>query len=295
MLTYKQIGLYDAETKKSKTVNIKRSKFENEDLLNEYCKQLREENRERNRLYRIQMAANPTVSIRHEPMVLPGTESPTIKHLSGVKMKLDPKTGSTVVIYGSSKRGKSTLMMRLYDKYFKSNKIISTLFSDNPQLKVYKGNEDLIIGHGFSEESARYIQLQQFINTKTDNEYKFLELFDDIIDAKASGVINKLVLTYRNSNISMIMCLQYVFLLSKANRANINHTFVFGMNSGEDCESVIDVVLKSYFNDLGVIGLVNQLKFFREVTADHGFIYIDNIAATISFHRLDPNKYKRKK
>lgn len=203
-------------------------------------------------------------------------------------LRIDKNTGTTTCIFGSSKRGKSTLMMNIYDSFYSNNKdYISTLFSGSPQLKIYKGNKNLLISNGFVDKSTKYIKLLKYINMKTDNFYKFLILIDDIIDQKYSKVVNNMVLTYRNSNISMIMCLQYVYLLSKMNRANINNTIVFGSNNSEDERNNIETLLKPYFINLGFKTYIDQCNFYKYVTKDHGFIYIDNLKNTITFHRLN--------
>jgi len=216
------------------------------------------------------------------------THNYNIKIMDNISnLRIDKNTGTTTCIFGSSKRGKSTLMMNIYDTFYSNNKdFISTLFSGSPQLKIYKGNKNLLISNGFVDKSTKYIKLLKYINMKTDNFYKFLILIDDIIDQKYSKVVNNMVLTYRNSNISMIMCLQYVYLLSKMNRANINNTIVFGSNNSEDERNNIETLLKPYFINLGFKTYIDQCNFYKYVTKDHGFIYIDNLKNTITFHRL---------
>lgn len=299
---YKKISLYNPETRKSRTVCVKVSDFDSPEELEAYCKRLRDQNRLKNAEYRRAKAREGIVNViarieseaadgvdnaETHPHEMPIGDITIPKAKKTVSIDLDRKTGSTIVIYGSSKRGKSTLMMHLYERYFKSKDRINTLFSGNPHLKVYKGDPKLLVGYGFGPDHAKYIQMQHYINVKTSNEYKFTNMFDDIVDQKYSAIVNKMVLTYRNANISMIMALQYVYLLSKQNRANINHTFVFGMNSTEDIKGVIDVVLRPYFVEMGLLTLDQMVRFFKLVTSDHGFMYINNIKATISFHRLE--------
>lgn len=298
---YVKVSLYNPETHKSHSICVKKSDFDTHEELVAYCKQLKDENKIKNAAYRRDKRREGIVNVIAKieqdvmmsdipPQTVENPDSLSIKApkaKSRITLDLDKKTGSTIVIYGSSKRGKSTLMMHLYEKYFKAKDRVNTLFSGNPHLKVYKKDKNLLVGYGFTPEHARYIQMQHYVNVKTSNEYKFTNLFDDIIDQKYSGIVNKMVLTYRNANISMIMALQYVYLLSKQNRANVNHTFVFGMNSVEDIKAVIDVILRPYFIELGIINPDQMIKFFKAVTSDHGFMYIDNIKATISFHRLD--------
>lgn len=291
---YRRVNLYDAETGKRSTKSLKRIDFKCEEDLEAAADELKAAQRRKNADYKTaKIAANVSEGIARakkndliEKVVSIVEPIPPPYHSPEVSLRLDAGTGNTTVIYGSSKRGKTTLMMHLYKRYYADKKNICTMFSGNPHLKVYKGDKNLLIGYGFTPRHAKYIQMQQVINVKTKNKYSFVNLFDDIIDSKYSSIINKMVLTYRNANISMIMCLQYVCMFSKANRGSINNTFVFGANSTEDARGIIDKVLRSYLVDLGFKDINSQLAFYKMITADHGFFYIDNIKGTMSFHRL---------
>ena len=298
---YKRFTMYNAETGKQFCTSLKRSNFKSEAELEEHVAALRKANRERNAAIK---KSRDREKLENKMRELAGEKppaeiTPAIATMlppqlipvpgGNIDMRLDPGCGNTTLILGSSKRGKSTLMMHLYDKYYSSavdKKSINTLYSGNPQLKIYKNDRKLIIADGFTAEHAKYIQMQKYINTKTKNKYRFCNLFDDIIDQKHSRVINQMVLSYRNSNISLMICLQYMFAFSKANRANINNTFVFGANNAEDEENLIKHVLKPYFVQLGYSRYPEQVMLFRECTKNYGFFYIDNLKNRISAHRL---------
>jgi len=237
--------------------------------------------------------------------------------LSEVDIEIDPSQGSTIAIFGSSKRGKSQLIAYLYKHKFVSYKsearnsenhktkktksgkkkptshYVSTLFADNPQIPLY--NLPLLLrSHGFGRAHEKYIMMQHFVQMRTDNQYKFLNMFDDIIDEKHSRIMNKLILSMRNSNVSTIIALQYVKLLSTSNRANINHTFIFGMNQAEDEMRTIDLLLRPYLIQKGIKKKDEQIAFFRLATRDHGFIYLNNLKNRMTLHRLllKPGKSK---
>jgi len=283
----KRVALYNAETKKQKTTIVKRANFQSDEEFTAYIDKLKSDNRAANKAHKNKTTReNIERTLAIDPVVVP--DRPMEVNAAPVDLKLDPDTGNTMVIYGSSKRGKTTLMMHLYAKYYlpESKKYITTLFSGNPQLRIYRGDKRMIIGYGFNARSSKYIQLQQYINVKTKNRYKFLNLFDDIVDQKHAPILNKLILTYRNAQISSIMCLQYVYLLSKANRSSVNHTFIFGSNTAEDEKNIIDALLKPYLLQMGLRSLADQLAFYRASTRDHGFIYLDNIRNKMSVHRL---------
>lgn len=276
--------LYRADTGRNKCIYINKDQFGSDEEAIKYLRTIQAENRQRNALIR----RDGQRARINEVITRPAPTSPLddIVFESEVDVNIDKGTGSSIVIFGASKRGKTTLMMYLYLKYYTSKKKINTLFSGNPQLKIYKDDPNLLVSYGFDAKSAKYIQLQQYINVKTKNKYRFTDLFDDIIDAKYSKILNKLVLTYRNSNISSIICLQYVCMLSKQNRSSVNHTFIFGANSGEDTDTVIKLILRPFLVKLGITRFDDMMAFYQRVTADHGFIYINNITQEISFHRL---------
>lgn len=298
---YKRISLYSAETGKTKCVQLRKANFATPEELEAYANALKEEQKQRNAQWKQQKLRGKldelTEKIEQNADAIPHDPKNLITPLaanlppvsSDVNLNLDQSTGNTIVIYGSSKRGKTTLMMYLYMKYFSyhhDKSLISTLFSGNPQLKTYRQDSKLLVGYGFNDASEKYVQLQQYINVKTKNRYKFLDMFDDIIEQKHSRIINRLILTYRNSAISTILCLQYVKMLSKSNRASVNHTFVFGSNTAEDEKNIIDTLLKPYLIAAGMPDYKTQVAFYRAMTADHGFIYLDNVHCKMTFHRL---------
>lgn len=290
--------VYDRNTKKSKLINIPKEIRGDAELTEKYIAEFRRDWKNKQissgKLMTDSKESTPTPAPSHDKVGLGTSPAPQVKsdlinltHKSSVKLELSKKTGTTMVCYGSSKRGKSTLMIHIWKKYFNCSSIISTLFSGNPHIKCYKkAGAKLLTAYGFTDMHAKYIMMQQYINCKTNNQYQFVNLFDDIIDQKRSAIINKLILTYRNANISLFICLQYIYLLSKQNRANVNHTFVFGMNSIEDIKGVLEICLGTYLSELGITNIDNQVAFFREMTRDHGFFHLDNITGKLTVHRL---------
>jgi energy-coupling factor transporter ATP-binding protein EcfA2 len=286
---YRQVSLYNPETRRPRVLKIKKSDFETEAALEEYVNALKKDNRTKNAEWRkpqrlgkyAELVAKTDQPQPFKPVELPPIlTTPILDHL-----KLEANTGSTVVIYGSSKRGKSTLMMYLYDRLIDSKDYVATLFAGNPHLKMYR-DKRLLIGYGFGPQQSKYIMLQQYINSRTNNRYRFLNMFDDIIDQKYNGIVQKMVLTYRNSNISMIMCLQDLKMLSRQSRANVNHTIFFGNNRVEEDQIVIDEYLKSALDRRGISGVKTQITWFQMATKNHGFVYLNNITGEISCHRL---------
>lgn len=207
--------------------------------------------------------------------------------ITNFKVNLMKNTGNSIVIFGSSKAGKSNLMSYLYTNYFgDSNKYISTLFSINYYNTIYSKSFDPIIYKGWNKNGNDYIQLQRKINMETKNRYKFLEMFDDIIAVNRSNIVNNLILTLRNANISSILCLQYPRLLSKMARANANFIMFFRFNSEETIEDAVKVFLGSHFRRMGYKSLESQIDLYKELTKDYQFLMLEPSKDILSLHKI---------
>lgn len=210
--------------------------------------------------------------------------NPKVK--TGLVLKLDKNTGNTTLIVGSSKSGKSTTIMWLWEKYYNKKKFISTLFSPSAQIKLFKGRKNLLKTTEFGKKGQQYIEMQRYINQKCRNKYYFLNIFDDIIDVRFNRIINALILTYRNAKVSTIINLQYVNLLSKSARSNVNNVLFMHLNIDTDIEATIRDYLQSYFKQMGLTTISDMISFYRKMTKNHGIIYIHPSTEKITFHKL---------
>jgi GTPase SAR1 family protein len=189
------------------------------------------------------------------------------------ELKLDKDTGNTILIVGSSKSGKTTFLMRIYNKYFKNrHDMIKTLFATHTQLNIYRSDHELLMCEGFPKDAQEYISDQVFLNRNTSNCYQFLNVFDDILDVRHSKIINESILSLRNSNISSIICLQYTHLFSKAARSSVNNIIFFSFNTDESIEGVLNTFLKSSFRKIG-IAKEDMINVYRDLTRDHNYLY----------------------
>lgn len=288
---YRRFSIYNAELKKPKGYTIRKKDFKSDEEMDSYIMKARQAQKLKNKLYRDELTKNKQLSLI--AINNNGSTSQDIikipEQMDNINnFKLDKNTGNTTFIFGSSKTGKTTLMMSLYEMFYEKDKdLISTLFAGNAQIDKYKGFKSLLVGDGFNNKSEKYIKMQKYINMKTDNKYKFLNMFDDIIHTKYSQLVNNLVMTYRNSNISTIMLLQYGKLLNKANRANANNIIIFRSHNNETIKDMIDLFLKDKFIRMGLYTPNDMLKYYNEVTDNYGFFYIHNGSnQSFSTHRL---------
>lgn len=302
---YKNFTVYSAPLKKNVGYCARYDDFKNIEDLNKYIQTVKDKHKKENYEHKIKMKqqkygiiGNTIVKeevkeeIKKEIVEIPKKRDfENVKIENDINLHLQNNTGNSTCLFGSSKRGKSTLMMHLYKKYYAKDKdFICTLFSINSHINVYKADKKLLRCGVFNKSCEKFIKLEKYINSKTNNEYKFLNMLDDCINTKYSNLMNECILTYRNSNMSTMICLQYGYLLSKMNRANCNNIIIFGANSHESQIDLINVFLKPFFMRMGIVDLGDQLAFFKYITDNHGFFYIDNMNDIISFHRLNLKK-----
>lgn len=285
-MVFKRVSLYDSEKYYETGCGKICKSFKCDGLCDEEIKLKIEDMKDEQRLKNDDFRRNGEKVKRINPNFRIKNALKDIKVKNRINLKLDKDTGNTIFIIGSSKMGKSTCMMHLYRKYFDKKNFISMLFSKSKHIDVYKDNNRLMKCDTFNNDSAKLINLEKFINSKTRNKYNFMNMLDDIVDVKFNKLLNEMIMTYRNSNISCIVSMQYAKLLAKNARTNINNIILFGFNTDESIEDIIKTYLKGYFGKLGLKSMDEKINFYRKVCENHGFIYLHPASNHISFHRL---------
>jgi hypothetical protein len=214
------------------------------------------------------------------PMGSVGIIKPKISH--DLNLHLDKNTGNTTAIFGSSKMGKSSTLMYIYKKYYSGSDWITIAALQNPQSKIYTSK--LVGGKAkkarllmIDKYSPMIYKLEKRINIISKNSHNFCNLFDDFIGIKGNSTLEELVLTYRNSNISTVICLQYVNLLAKSSRSNVNNILLFGNNTDEATRVAIEIYLKSWFHEHGINSIDEMVCEFKRLTSGdnlHTFFHI---------------------
>ncbi len=201
------------------------------------------------------------------------------------KLNISPREegGTTSLVLGASKSGKSTKMKDIVKKYYSNDKdFIIFLMADNAfNSRVYKDMDKSIIKLDFfSEELIRALNR---IQKRTNNKYRFLFIIDDIITERNSKLILKLFLTMRNADCSTIMMLQSPTLLAKNSRYNTNNVILMKFNNNESIEQIADLYL-GYDEFYKLPKLHDKIRAYKEYTKDYKYIYIDLLNDNISFH-----------
>ncbi len=196
------------------------------------------------------------------------------------EIKLDKDLANTISIFGSSKRGKSTLIYEIYNKYYKkNNKIITILISPSCHIGIFDKLPNKVIKvNKFSKETVQLIQDLKKIQNKTNNAYEFLIIIDDCVDVRFNKILNQLILVLRNSMFSTIISLQYDKLLSKQARSSINNVICFGLNSDESIEGLLKSFFKTELSKkTGKTRMSDLIDEYRNYTDSNGghafFIY----------------------
>ena len=193
----------------------------------------------------------------------------------------DDKFGMSFLLLGATRSGKSTLMLHLWEQFFKSH--IGTLHTASHQSEIYKPLAKAVAcAPMFCSE---LIKETSKINGATKNHYKFLHIIDDVVDKKNNKELIKLLTIGRNHRLSTIITGQELSIFNAICRSNINFVCLFKLGSDMAIEKVIKQYLRSSFpSDMS---LNDMIKVYKKVTNNHGFFCIDNLNDKVFTSKLN--------
>jgi hypothetical protein len=193
----------------------------------------------------------------------------------------DDKFGMSFLLLGQTRSGKSTLMVHLWETYFKGH--ICILHTNSHQSEIYKPLAKGCACCPFF--SPELISETSKINGATKNYYKFLHIIDDVVDKKNNKELIKLLTIGRNHRLSTIITGQELSIFNSIGRSNINFVCLFKLGSDFAIEKVIKQYLRSSFpSDMG---LNDMIKVYKHITRNHGFFVIDNLNDKVFVSRLN--------
>lgn len=211
-----------------------------------------------------------------------GREIP-FKNINSLELPPD-KFGCSIVMYGATRSGKTTLLNYLYGVHFKD--YISILMSNSLQSDAYKRlKKSCVISDMFHSEILKDAYR---INHDTNNHYKFMMIIDDCTDHKSSQEIVKLFTIYRNSRISAVVCAQATTMMNKTARANINFVLLGRMNNDLEIEMLVKSYLTSFFPTS--MKMSEKITLYRQLTEDHHWLVIDQVGNDIFRTKLTPQQ-----
>lgn len=207
-------------------------------------------------------AAEPTLAA-------PATQIPT-QNIDTLQIP-DPKFGMSIILIGSTRSGKSTLIDYLYKKYF--TKHVGILMSNSLQSDAYSNlKKKMVCSDLYHPEVLKEAYM---INHATDNHYPFFFCIDDCTHVRHDKQYQRLMTIYRNSRISCIVSAQSLVMFDRTARGNINFVLLGRLNSDTAIEQNIKEYLISYFPRN--IRMDEKIALYRQMTEDHYWIVIDNI------------------
>lgn len=152
--------------------------------------------------------------------------------VAGMAGETTTETGSTFLLLGATKSGKTTFLVNELNQLDPVGKAGSydliVLFTNSPHAAPLAGlrpDLDVVVVEGFRPEVVTALRKK---NIETKNRFRFLTILDDVIDAKHNSTLNAQLLFFRNSNISTIFIVQDVKMISRQARGQINHVVLFG-------------------------------------------------------------------
>ena len=167
----------------------------------------------------------------------------------GPKSIFQPEeSAKTTCILGASFTGKTTLLVNELNKLNKESYDKIVLFTESTSadpLKALHSDLDIKIIDRFCPSIPKFLK---DINSETNNKFKFLLILDDVIELKNS-TFSKMILTMRNSNISTVVLLQHVKLITPSSRNSIHNYYITGLRI-EDWEYVLRAFLASHFRHI---------------------------------------------
>jgi GTPase SAR1 family protein len=216
-------------------------------------------------------------------MALTGIHGIPIKNIEDLQVP-DGKFGFSILLCGSTRSGKTTMMNFLYQKHFKKH--ITTVMSNSLNSDAYDFiKQSAILSDLYHPEMLKGMYQ---INHATENHYQFCIILDDLTHVKNDKEYLRLLTIYRNSRISCIVCAQGISMFQKTARGNINFVVLGRLNSDAEVEKVVKEYCISYFpRD---INLAEKIAMYRQLTDDHWFLVLDQVNGDFFRTKLRPEQ-----
>ena len=182
-------------------------------------------------------------------------------------------------LIGSTRSGKSVAMLWIQENFFKEH--LKIMMTGSSQASIYKPlMKTTAVAPAFYQE---LIKESMKLNQLTDNKYKFLHIFDDMLDGKNSKMLSKLLSIGRNCGHSTIIAAQELTILNSIGRTNFNYLLLFRLNSHMSIERII----KTYLRHILPGKIDEQVAIYCKLTENHYFFVCDFLANKTFLCKLD--------
>jgi len=193
---------------------------------------------------------------------------------------IDPPVTVSFGLIGSTRSGKSTAMLYLWERFFKDQ--VTIMMSGSPHGDIYT---PLRKSSAICPEFRSELIKDTFkMNMARKNAYPTTFIFDDMLDGKNSKALCKLLTIGRNLSCSTLICAQELSILNSIGRTNLNYILCFRLNS----DMAVEKVVKNYLRHALPKGtLAQQIGIYKALTTDHRFFVIDCLANEIFLSKID--------
>jgi hypothetical protein len=184
-------------------------------------------------------------------------------------------------LIGSTRSGKTVALLYIWNTYFRESHI-GIMATGSTQAEIYKPlQKSTAISPYFFPE---VIKETMIVNQKTGNKYKFLHIFDDMLDGKNSKALSKLLCIGRNNGMSTIISAQELTILNAVGRTNLNYMLLFRLNS----MMAVEKVVKNYLTHiLPGKNLDEKCKMYVSLTQEHYCFVCDFLANEVFITKID--------
>lgn len=184
-------------------------------------------------------------------------------------------------LVGSTRSGKTIALLYIWQTWFKDSHI-GLMATGSSQVDIYKPlHKACAVSPLFLPE---VIKDSMLINQKTNNKYKFLHIFDDMLDGKQSMGLSKLLCIGRNNGCSTIISAQELTILNAVGRTNLNYMLLFRLNS----MMAVEKVVRNYLTHI-IPGknLDEKCKIYVALTQDHYCFVCDFLSNQVFITKID--------
>jgi hypothetical protein len=184
-------------------------------------------------------------------------------------------------LVGSTRSGKTVALLHIWDTWFRESHI-PIMATGSSQAEIYTPlKTGAAISPSFYPE---LIKESMMLNMKTKNKYKFLHIFDDMLDGKNTKALSKLLCIGRNNGMSTIISAQELTILNAVGRTNLNYMLCFRLNS----MMAVEKVVRNYLTHI-IPGknIDEKCKIYVALTQDHYFFCCDFLANEVFISKID--------
>lgn len=183
-------------------------------------------------------------------------------------------------LVGSTRSGKTVALLYIWQTWFRDTHI-NVMYTGSAQADIYKPlKSSTAVSNYFFPEIVKESML---LNSKTKNKYKFLHIFDDMLDGKQTKQLSKLLCIGRNNGMSTILSAQELSIMNAVGRTNLNYMLLFRLNS----HMAVEKVVRNYLTHI-IPGknIEEKCKIYVGLTQDHWAFVCDFLSNEVFLTKI---------